>query len=73
MRTYEAGALKATFAVTRSETGFACTAGASWFKETGMPTIVLRSFLDNARIEIVSAKQSSSSCSISKLTSDERK
>jgi hypothetical protein len=58
--------MQATFVVTRSDVGFACSASASWRKETGVPTIVLRSFEDNSKIEIISAKQSASSCSISK-------
>jgi hypothetical protein len=64
LRTYEGGAMKATFAVTRTDSGFACTASVSWPKETGVPTIVLRSFVDNSKVEIISAKQSASSCTI---------
>jgi hypothetical protein len=70
VRTYEAGAIKATFAVSRTDLGFACTANVSWPRETGKPSIVLRSFVDNSKIEIISAKQSASSCTISKPTSD---
>jgi hypothetical protein len=68
VRTYEGGAMKAIFAVTRTEVGFACTANVAWIKETGVPTIVMRSFVDNSHVEIVSAKQSASSCTISKPT-----
>ena len=71
LRVYEAGALKGTFTVTQTDAGFACTANVSWIKEKGVPTIVLRSFVDNSEVEIISAKQSASSCSISKPTSDE--
>jgi hypothetical protein len=71
LRTYEGGAMQATFAVTRSDVGFACTARASLVKETGVPTIVMRSFEDNSKIEIIRSKQSASSCSISKPTSGE--
>jgi hypothetical protein len=71
LRTYEGGAMNATFAVTRTDAGFACTAKVSWPKETGVPTIVLRSFEDNSKIEIISAKQSASSCTMSKPTSGE--
>jgi hypothetical protein len=70
LRTYEGGAMNATFAVTRTDAGFACTAKVSWPKETGVPTIVLRSFEDNSKIEIISAKQSASSCTISNAASD---
>jgi hypothetical protein len=71
LRTYEVGAMKATFAVTRTDAGFACTANVSWAKETGMPTIVLRSYVGNSKFEIISAKQSASSCTISKPANDE--
>jgi hypothetical protein len=71
LRTYEAGAMKATFAVTRTDAGFTCTANVSWPRETGVPTIVMRSFVDDSKVEIISAKQSASSCTISKPTSDE--
>jgi hypothetical protein len=71
LRTYEGGAMNATFAVTRTDAGFACTAKVSWPKETGVPTIVLRSFEDNSKIEIISSKQSASSCTMNKPTSGE--
>jgi hypothetical protein len=71
MRIFEGGAVKRTFGVTRTDAGFTCTATASWVKETGVPTIVMRSFVDDAKVEIISAKQSASSCTISKPTSDE--
>lgn len=71
LRTYEAGAMKAVFAVTRTDIGFACTANVSWPKETGKPTIVLRSFVDNGKVEIISAKQAASSCTIGKPTTDD--
>lgn len=64
LRTYEGGAMKAIFAVTRTDAGFACTAKVSWPKETGVPTIVMRAFEDNRKVEIISAKQSASSCTI---------
>jgi hypothetical protein len=72
LRTYEGGSMKATIAVTRSGEGFSCTASVSWPREVGVQTIRLRSFVDNASIEIVSAKQSASSCKISKGTSEPR-
>jgi hypothetical protein len=73
LRTYEAGAMKATFAVTRTDSGFACIANVSWPKETGLPTIVMRSFVDDSRVEIISAKQSASSCTISKPSDEGQK
>jgi len=70
VRTYEVGAMKATFEVSRTDRGFACTATVSWPKEVGKPSIVLRSFVDNSKVEIMTAKQSTSSCAISKAASD---
>jgi hypothetical protein len=37
------------------------------------PTIVLRSFVDNSKVEIMSAKQADSSCTISKPTNGQNK
>jgi len=70
VRTYEVGAMKATFGVSRTDRGFACTATVSWPKEVGKPSIVMRSFVDNSKVEIMTAKQSASSCAISKAASD---
>lgn len=68
LRTYEGGGMKGSVAVTRSSEGFNCAANISWPREIGVPTIVLRSFVDNSRVEIISAKQTGSSCSIAKGT-----
>jgi len=70
LRTYEVGAMKGTFAVSRTDRGFACTAAVSWPKEVGKPSIVMRSFVDNSRVEIIAAKQSASSCAITRTASD---
>ncbi len=70
VRTYEVGAMKANFGVSRVDRGFACTATVSWPKETGKPSIVMRSFVDNSKVEIITAKQSASSCAISKAASE---
>lgn len=69
LRTYEVGAMKAIFSVTRTDGGFACRANVFWPKETGKPSIVMRSFVDNSSVEIITAKQSASSCTISKAES----
>jgi len=63
LRTYQGGGLKATFAVARSPTGFDCTAKVGWLREEGTP-IVMRSFVDQERLEILSARQVASSCRI---------
>ena len=63
LRTYQGGGMKATFTVARSSTGFDCTAKASWLREEGTP-IVMRSFVDEARLEILRARQVASSCRI---------
>jgi hypothetical protein len=70
LRTYEVGAMKAIFSVTRTDGGFACSATVFWPKETGKPSIVMRSFVDNSTVEIITAKQSASLCAISKAASD---
>jgi hypothetical protein len=70
VRTYEVGAMKGTFGVSRTDRGFACTATVSWPKEVGKPSIVMRSFVDNSRVEIITAKQSASSCAITRAASD---
>jgi hypothetical protein len=72
VRTYDAGAMRATFAVSRTDHGFVCTAAVSWPKEVGKSSIVMRSFVDNSRVEILTAKQSASSCAISKASADNR-
>jgi lipoprotein-anchoring transpeptidase ErfK/SrfK len=63
LRTYQGGGLKATFAVTRGATGFDCTAKVSWLREESAP-IVMRSFVDDARLEILSARQVASTCRV---------
>jgi hypothetical protein len=70
VRTYEVGDMKGTFGVSRTDRGFACTATVSWPKEVGKPSIVMRSFVDNSRVEIITAKQSASSCAITRAASD---
>jgi hypothetical protein len=62
--------MKAIFSVTRTDGGFACSATVFWPKETGKPSIVTRSFVDNSTVEIITAKQSVSLCAISKAASD---
>lgn len=66
LRTYEGGAMKATFAVSRTGPDLRCNASVSWPKEVGVPTIRLRSLVDDAKVEIVSATQTASSCRIAK-------
>jgi len=63
LRTYQGGGMKATFTVARSPTGFDCTAKVSWLREEGAP-IVMRSFVDDARLEILSARQVASTCRV---------
>jgi len=69
LRTFEGGAMKATFAVTRTDAGFDCTANVSWPRETGVPNIVMRSIFDDGKMEVVSSKQTASSCKVAKATS----
>ena len=65
VRTYEGGAMKTTFSVTKTETGLRCNAAIVWPKEVGVPTIKFKS-ADGAKIEIVSAPQTASTCRIVK-------
>jgi hypothetical protein len=64
LRTYQGGGMKATFAVTRKGEGLDCTAKAIWPREVGVPSIMLRSFVDNKPVEVLSERQIASSCRI---------
>jgi hypothetical protein len=63
LRTFERGGIKQTFAVTRSGADFKCTAGISWLRETGFPSVVFRT-PDGVWIELLSSKQTAWSCEI---------
>ena len=52
--------MKATFAVTKTETDVRCSATLVWPKEVGIPTIKFKG-VDGAKIEIVNAPQTASS------------
>jgi hypothetical protein len=64
LRTYLGGAMKAIFSVTRKGGDFACTTSVEWLREEGVPSIVMRSPHDKSRVEIVSTRQTASSCKI---------
>jgi len=63
-RTFTAGAVKYTFAITRNGAGFDCTVTVLWGREVSVPYISMRSAIDGVWVQLVSAKQSSSSCQI---------
>jgi hypothetical protein len=63
VRSYQSGAQKLIFAITRSGTGFDCTASVSWFREVGAPQIMFRA-MNGIWTEMVSSKQEKSSCAI---------
>jgi hypothetical protein len=71
LRAYERGGLKRTFAVARSGAGFICTAGISWLREAGSPSIVFRN-PDGVWTETLSSKQTAWSCEIGINDADPR-
>ena len=64
LRTFQGGGMKASFAVTRNSAGFTCSANASWPREVGVQSIMLKSFVDKQPMEILSEKLVSSSCQV---------
>jgi hypothetical protein len=64
LRTYEGGAMKASFTFARGAGLPACAASVLWLREVGVSAIIMKSFVDNARVEILSSKQASSSCQV---------
>jgi hypothetical protein len=64
LRTYEGGAMKASFTFARGGEVPTCAASVLWLREVGVSAIILKSFVDNARLEILSSKQASSRCQV---------
>jgi hypothetical protein len=64
LRTFQGGGMKASFAVTRTSAGFTCSANASWPREVGVRSIMLKSFVDEQPMEILSEKFISSTCQV---------
>jgi hypothetical protein len=64
LRTYQGGGMQASFTVARKAAGFTCSANASWPREAGVPSIMLRSFVDKESMEILSEILVASSCQV---------
>jgi hypothetical protein len=67
LRTYtEAGGYKRSIAFARSGGGITCTARETFMRETGVGRIALRSGIDDVPTTVLSARQVSSSCRVTK-------
>lgn len=66
MRTFQRGAFKTDFAFSRSAEGFACTVNEVFAREGGTGIIVWLSPIDGKATTLVSGKQASSTCRVSK-------
>jgi hypothetical protein len=64
LRTFQGGGMKASFALTRNAAGLTCSANASWPREVGVQSIMLKSFVDQQPMEILSEKFISSTCQV---------
>src|SRR5262249_13727184 len=68
LRAFQGGAIKRTFAFTRTLDGLNCIAGQSFAFEQGVRGIVRLSGIDNEPIIILSAKPVSSTCRVKTMT-----
>jgi hypothetical protein len=67
LRTYgNAGGYKRTIRFTRNADGIGCSVVASHVREEGVGRVETRSVIDNLPVTILSAKQTSSACKVSK-------
>jgi hypothetical protein len=67
LRTYaKAGGYKRTIAFAREGNSFTCTVKDTFVREEGVGYIALHSSIDNAPVRVIGAKQTSSSCKVSK-------
>jgi hypothetical protein len=66
VRTFKEGAYRRTIAFTRGPKGITCTASETYAREKGSGPITLKSSIDGAPTVIVSYKQASSTCRISR-------
>jgi hypothetical protein len=66
LRTYRSGAYKMEIVFTRSATGISCKARAPWARENGTGSIEMASAGDGKNFEVISARQISSSCRVTK-------
>jgi hypothetical protein len=66
LRTYKGGAFRREIAFVRTADGYSCTIQEAYARETGVAGIELKSAVDGATIMVVSAKQVSSNCVVTK-------
>jgi hypothetical protein len=66
LRTYRSGAYKMEIVFTRGPTGISCKARAPWARENGTGSIEMASAGDGQNFEVISARQISSSCRVTK-------
>jgi hypothetical protein len=67
LRTYgNAGGYKRTITFSRDAKGLNCAVKASHVREEGVGRVATRSIVDSAPVTILSSKQSSSACKVSK-------
>jgi len=66
LRTYKGGAMKRTIAFARGADGLTCNYNETFVREVGVGGIVLESAIDGVPTTILSAKQISSTCRVTK-------
>lgn len=67
LRTYgNAGGYKRTISFTRDDSGMTCSIMASHVREEGVGRVATRSVIDNSPVTVLSSKQASSACKVSK-------
>lgn len=66
LRTFKEGALKRTIVFVRSAEGLTCTANLSLARENGVGSLSMNSAIDDVPLKIISAKQMSSTCRVTK-------
>jgi hypothetical protein len=66
IRTFKEGAVKRTFAFSRSPDGLSCTANQTFAREGGVGDLHMNSAIDDTPVIIVSFKQISSTCRVLK-------
>jgi hypothetical protein len=66
LRTFQAGGIKVTYTFTRRAGGLACSVHAPWVRESGEATISRDAVGGIGNVQVLGAKQESSSCSVSR-------
>lgn len=68
LRTFKNGAFKSDTVFARDAEGLTCTASATFAREGGTGSITLDNAIDGVQVTVVSAKQISSSCRVTKAS-----